>query len=162
MRSAESDLTTGGYLYVPRVIASKGLVFANLHLSYAAVPGSDLRVIGGSLDVPVIRGGVMTPTLAVRGSYGVLEGVEQLDLEMYGVQAVLSKGFGPVTPYVAGGMVRTKAVGRVEDADLTLNDEFDTERYTAGVRISLLIPTIAVEASQGEERTYAAKISLGF
>jgi hypothetical protein len=34
-------------------------------------------------------------------------------------------------------------------------------RYTVGVRISMFLPKLIVEATQGEERSYAAKISFG-
>jgi hypothetical protein len=40
-------------------------------------------------------------------------------------------------------------------------DEFDSNRITVGVKFSLLLPKIVVEATQGEERSYAAKVSFG-
>jgi len=128
------------------------------------VPDTDYAVYGASLDVPVIRGGVVTPSVTLRGSYSLLTGVEVYDLKSYGAELFLSKGFGPVTPYAAAGINRVKAEGRVVREGITLlnlQDEFDHERYTVGVRISLVIPKLVLEATQGEELTYAAKVSFG-
>ena len=154
------DFALGDNVIVPRLVASKGLSFATLSGTYSKIPGSNIGMWGGSLDVPLMSGGLVRPTLAVRAAYSTLTGAEQLDLKTYGVEVFLSKGFGPVTPYIAAGRARSDAVGRVTDA-IILRDEFDTNRFTAGVKLSLLIPKIVVEATQGEERSYAAKVSFG-
>lgn len=161
---SDNDFARNGYFLVPRLTASKGLGFATVSASYAKVPDSDIRMFGGSVDVALIRGTIATPALSARGTYSQLQGVEQLDLKNYGLEAFLSKGFGPFTPYVGAGIVRTDSEGRIEQNGqllATLKDNFDTKRVTVGLRFSLLVPKIVVEATQGDDRTYAAKISLG-
>ena len=154
------DFSLSDHVVVPRLVASKGLSAATVSASYAALPGSDLKMWGGSLDVPLLSGGVATPTLAIRGAYATLQGSEDFDLATYGAELFLSKGFGPVTPYGAVGIARSDAEGRT--GTLTLTDEATTNRVTVGLKLSLLIPKIIVEATQGEERSYAAKVSFGF
>ncbi|HVT43294.1 MAG TPA: hypothetical protein VMT00_02785 [Thermoanaerobaculia bacterium] len=165
VRAVDSDFTTNGYVIVPRVVVSKGLGVANIAASYAKIPDTDIAVLGGTLDVPVIRGGLVWPTLAVRGSYADLRGVDEFDLRTYGAEAFLSKAFGPVTPYAAAGIMRTRAIGIIEEQGpiprTELRDEFDQERYTLGLRFSLVVIRFAVEATQAEERSYAAKVSFG-
>ena len=159
------DFSVGGRIAVPRIVVSKGISLATVSASYAALPGTDLKVLGGGLDIPIINGGLLSPTLALRGSYSQLQGVDEYDLSTYGVELFLSKGFGPLTPYAAVGRSRSDAEGRIDLPNATtrvLTDEADTNRYTVGVRISMLIPKIVVEATQGEERSYAAKVSFGF
>src|SRR6266513_446581 len=58
---------------------------------------------------------------------------------------VAIKGFGPITPYAAIGRQRTNATGTVTSSSqtLTLDDRGNINRYTAGVRFSLLVPKIA-------------------
>ena len=158
--AVDDDFTVNDHVLVPKVVASKGLSVASISASYAKVPDTDAVVWGGAVDVPIIGGGVVTPTLALRGAYSQLRGVEELDLKTYGVEVFLSKGFGPVTPYVAAGLQRSASVGRVTPT-ITLEDESTVNRYTVGVRLSLLVPKIIVEATQGEERSYAAKLSFG-
>lgn len=165
--AVRDDFTVSNYVAVPKLVASKGLSFATVSASYAKVQDSDVSIIGGAVDVPIIRGGIAVPSLTVRGAYSQLQGVDNLDAKSMGVEVFLSKGFGPITPYVAVGRMRadTNAV-RFLNVPTTvpvppLTHESDFNRYTAGVRISLMIPKIVVEATQAEERSYAAKISFG-
>ena len=165
--ATDEDITVSDYVAVPRLVVSKGISVATVSASYAKVQGSDIQIWGGALDVPVINGGLVKPTLALRGSYATLRGVEEYDLKTYGVELFLSKGFGPITPYVAVGRARSDATGIVnlqmpDRLPVTLEDQSDSNRFTAGVRLSMLLPKIVVEATQGEERSYAAKISFGF
>lgn len=154
------DFTISDHLVVPRLIATKGLSVATISAMYSQVPDSDIKMLGASLDVPIVGGGVVRPTLAIRGSYAMLQGVDDFDLNTYGAELFLSKGFGPVTPYGAVGIARSDAEGIV--GTTTLVDESTSNRITLGVKLSLLIPKIVVEATQGEERSYAAKVSFGF
>lgn len=154
------DFTISDHLVVPRLIATKGLSVATISAMYSQVPDSDIKMLGASLDVPIVGGGVVRPTLAIRGSYAMLQGVDDFDLNTYGAELFLSKGFGPVTPYGAIGIARSDAEGIV--GTTTLVDESTSNRITVGVKLSLLIPKIVVEATQGEERSYAAKVSFGF
>ncbi len=165
VNSVDSDILTDGYLIVPRVVVSKGLVFANLSAMYSKVPDSDVEVLGAALDVPILRGNVAMPTISIRGTWADIRGVEELDLTVYGAEVFISKGFGPVTPYAAAGIARTESVGRIPETALSpamvLEDEFDQERFTVGLRISMLVPKLVIEATQAEDLTYAAKFSLG-
>lgn len=165
VRSVSSDILTEGYLLVPRLVVSKGLGVANLSLSLARVPDSDIEVWGGALDVPIISGNLAVPTLSLRGAYADLRGVEELDMKTYGVELFLSKGFGPFTPYAAAGVSRTDTEGRIPPTaftpELILQDQFEKERFTVGLRFSLLFPKIVIEATQSEDISYAAKVSFG-
>lgn len=165
VNAVDSDLLTSGYLAVPKLVVSKGFFGLHASASYAQVPDSDATILGGSLDIPIIDGGIIRPTVSVRGSYAQLRGVDEYQMTVYGAEAFISKGIGPVTPYAAAGIMRTDAVGRILFNDvevLRLLDEAEDERYTVGVRVSLLLPKITVEATQGQELTYSAKVSLGF
>jgi hypothetical protein len=164
-QATAEDFTTSGYLLVPRLTASKGFSLATIHATYARVQGSDAEFIGGALDVPIIRGNVALPELAIRGAYSQLGGVDVFDLKTYGAEVFISKGFGPLTPYGAIGRVRSDAEGTIvlpDDSAFVLTDQADVTRYTIGVRLSLVVPKIVVEATQAEERSYAAKVSFGF
>jgi len=162
---ANSDfLTGGGYAAVPRLVASKGFGFATISGTYAKVQNSDVKTYGGAIDVPIVRGSALTPELAARGSYATISGVDVYKLKTYGLELFLSKGFGPITPYGAIGRQRTNATGTivVPANTVTLTDVSNINRYTAGVRFSLLVPKIVIEATRAEVTSYAAKISVGF
>jgi len=150
------------YLAVPRLVASKGFGAATISGMYAS--RGDIKMYGGALDIPVVRGSLATPELALRGSYSTLSGIDAFKMKTYGLEAFLSKGFGPVMPYGAIGRQRNNANGSVTVATVTrtLADRSNVTRYTAGVRLSLLLPKITVEATKAEVTSYAAKISFGF
>ncbi|MFL6248065.1 MAG: hypothetical protein ACJ74H_18725 [Thermoanaerobaculia bacterium] len=154
------DFSVSDHLVVPRLVASKGLSFGTISAMYAKVPDTDVAMWGASYDMPLTGGGIATPTIALRGAYSQLRGVEQYDLKTYGVELFVSKGFGPITPYIAAGYARHTAEARL--ATRTLSDEGNMNRYTLGVKISMFIPKLVVEATQGEERSYAAKVAFGF
>lgn len=163
--SVSDDFTINDYVAVPRLVASKGLGRATLSASYAKVQSSDVSTWGGALDIPIINGGLIRPTLALRGAYSTLNGSENFDLKTYGAEVFLSKGIGPVTPYIAAGRMKIDAKGNVSAPPTVvvpqLQESSAFNRYTVGVKLSLLIPKIVIEATQAEERSYAAKISFG-
>ncbi|HEX9405735.1 MAG TPA: hypothetical protein VF975_00355 [Thermoanaerobaculia bacterium] len=158
---AGSDFVHGSYAAVPRIVVAKGFGAGTISGSYAKFSSSGVKTYGGALDLPIVRGSLVTPELAVRGSYATVTGVDVLKLKTYGVEAFLSKGFGPVMPYAAYGRMRTNSRGIVTPT-ITLRDQSDINRYTLGVRLSLFVPKFVVEATQAEQRSYAAKISVGF
>lgn len=160
-KATGNDFTVSDHLVVPRLVVSKGFQFFTISASYAKLQGTDAKIYGAAVDVPIINGGLVKPTLALRGSYSQLQGVDELDLKTNGLELFLSKGFGPITPYAAVGRARTNAEGTITPT-IVLTDKSSTNRYTVGVKISLLFPKIVVEATQAEERSYAAKISFGF
>lgn len=164
-RAVGEDWSYENYIGVPRLVVMKGFSLMTISGSLAKVPDSDIEVWGGAIDLDLISGGALSPTLALRGTYSMLRGVEEYDLKTYGVEIFLGKGFGPITPYAAAGRMRSDATGRVIRNGvtlLTLTDESDINRFTLGARLSLGIPKLVVEATQAEERSYSAKVSLGF
>jgi hypothetical protein len=166
--SVSKDFTTHGYVAVPRLVVSKGLGAATISASYAKVNSSNIKTWGGALDIPVIHGTLATPEIALRGSYATLTGVQDYKLKVYGLEAFISKGIGPVTPYLAVGRMRSSANGTatgggsINPITISLSDRSNVNRYTAGVRFSLLVPKIAVEVTKAEVTSYAAKVSIGF
>jgi hypothetical protein len=160
--SVASDFSHSGYLAAPRLVVSKGLSAATISATYAS--RGSIKAYGGALDLPIVHGSVASPELALRASYATLSGVDVLRLKTYGLEAFISKGFGPITPYGAVGRQRNDARGTITVAGITreLADKPNITRYTAGVRISMLFPKITVEATKAEVTSYAAKISFGF
>lgn len=164
--TTNDDFTISDHLVIPRLTLSKGLSFGTISATYSKVPDTDIQVLGAAYDMPLTNGGIASPTIALRGAYSQLRGIDNFDLTTYGVELFISKGFGPITPYAAAGYARHNAEGILDaipgGPEIRLSDEGNMQRYTVGVKISFFIPKLVVEATQGEERSYAAKISLGF
>src|SRR5207247_4624001 len=100
---ANRNFTRNGYAAVPRLVVSKGFSAGTISGSYAKITDSGIATWGGALDLPVIRGGIAAPEVALRASYGTLTGLDVFKLKTYGAEAFISKGFGPLTPYGAVG-----------------------------------------------------------
>ena len=64
-------------------------------------------------------------------------------------------------PYGAYGRMRTDSRGIVTPT-FSLRDRGNNNRYTLGLRLSLIVPKLAIEATQAQQRSYAAKLSVGF
>ncbi len=165
-KAVGDDFSVGGYVGVPRIVVTKGLGAASVSGSYARLGDSDITTWGGSLDVPIIDGGLVKPTIALRATYSTLTGAEVYEQKVYGVEAFIGKGFGPVTPYGGYGRMRSDATGTIPAAGafpgLTLHDQSDIDRMTLGLRLNLVAVRIGLEATQAEERSYSAKVSFGF
>ncbi len=161
--SVSKDITvSGGYVGVPRIIVSKGYGGGTLSASYAKINNTGAKTYGGAMDVPLVRGTVATPEVSLRGVYSKLSGVDVFKLKTYGVEAYISKGFGPLMPFASVGRMRYDAKGSIDTINFNLQNKGSINRYTAGVRISLLVPKIVLQVTQAEQRSYAAKVSVGF
>ncbi len=163
IKSVDDNILQNGYLLAPRIIASKGFGRINISGSYMTIPDTDVKVWGAAIDIPILRGGLTTPTIAARGTWADVRGVEELDLQVIGLEGFISKGFGPITPYAGFGIAQTEATGVIEQTELTpeilLNSDTEEERITVGVKLSLLLFKVVVEAVQTDETAYAAKFS---
>jgi hypothetical protein len=161
--AVQKDITvSGGYVGVPRLIVAKGYGGGTISATYAKINSTGAKMYGGSIDVPLIRGSIATPEVSLRGVYSKLSGVDVYRLKVYGLEAFISKGFGPIMPFASVGRMRTNASGSIDTVNFTLQDRSNINRYSAGVRISMLVPKLVIEATQAEQRSYSAKISVGW
>ena len=152
-----------GSLYVPKLRVQKGLPFISMDIgaSYAKIPESDIELMGAELKYSLLDGGVMTPAVAVRGSYSTLTGIDDLDLSTYGVDLSVSKGFLMFTPYAGVGQTWIKS--KYTGSGLTLDSESISEtKYFAGVRVALAILMFTFDVEQSDITTYTGRFSIGF
>lgn len=159
--AVDGDLT-GDLLLVGRVGARKGLPGGiDVGLSYAEVLEGDLELVTAELGWAIFDGGLVTPTLGLRltGTQSVGSGAYELD--QYGAELLLSKGFAILTPYVGGGVVYSEGT---LTRDLGGSFETDDTRFVAyaGLTLNLLVPKITVELERGETITGAVRVAIGF
>lgn len=147
-------------LPVLKLHAQKGLPFGiDIGAIYSKVPDSNIQLVGGEVKWAVLKGGVATPAVALRGSYTKLMGVDYLDLQTIGYDASVSKGILMLTPYAGVGQMVINSKPDVPGLD----DETITEtKYFVGVKTSLLLLTIAAEADFAEVPAYSLRVGLGF
>lgn len=160
--AVDGDLT-GDLLLVGRVGARKGLPGGiDIGLSYAEALEGDLSLATAEIGWAILDGGLISPTLGLR-----LTGTRTLDsdayeLDQYGAELILSKGFAVLTPYVGGGVVYSEGrLDRGPGLDAFETDDTQFVAY-AGLTLNLIVPKITVEVEQGETVTGAVRVAIGF
>jgi hypothetical protein len=158
---AASSGTVPATLPVPTLRVHKGLPFnIDVGVSYAAVPSSNIKLIGGELRWAVLSGGVAMPAVALRASMTKLSGVNQLDLSTTGLDVSISKGFLMLTPYAGVGTVRVKSTPN----GVGLNSEsFSQSKVFAGLNFNLGLANLAFEGDKtGDATSYGMKLGFRF
>lgn len=162
------------FLVVPKLRARKGLPFGlDVGLMYAAMPSSNVQLLGGELSEALLDGGLLLPAIGVRATYTRLLGVDMLDFQTAGVDATISKGFVVVTPYAGAGLlwIDGKAKGKVvsDPAFVAVNggplkeEKIWAPRFFGGLKLSPLpLLGITAEAEYSGTMTYSLKVGLSF
>ena len=148
---------SGSTVFVPKLHVHKGLPLGiDVGASYSAIPNSNIKLWGAELRYALLKGGVATPAVAVRGSYSQLQGVNQLDLDTKGLDISISKGFTLLTPYAGVGKVWVNSTP-VNVPGLVAED-FSYSKVFAGVNLNFGLVNIAVETDKtGDATSYSAK-----
>ena len=150
-----------GTVVLPKIHVQKGLPFSiDIGAIYTKIPDSNIAIAGGEIKWAFISGNIALPAVAIRGSYTKLLGVDVLDLETYGADISISKGIAFVTPYAGYGQVwiRSKAKSLVSNLEANLN----LPKPFVGVKVSIALINLVVEADFGEVPLYTGRINIGF
>lgn len=149
-------------IILPKLHLHKGLPFGfDVGASYAAVPNSNIKLMGAELRYALIEGGIATPAVGLRASYTTMQGVDQLDLNTTGLDLSISKGFTFFTPYAGVGIVRTSSTPNGVPG--LVRTTFNQHKVFVGANINFTLVNIAVEADRtGDASTYGAKLGFRF
>ena len=151
-----------GFLPIPKLQISKGLPFGiDISGFYTAVPTTNIHLYGVALKYSILEGTVVTPALAVRGTYTKLDGVDQLGFDSKGLELLVSKGFLGITPYAGIGVVNSNSSAHLP-APFSLSSVNQTEsKVFAGVNWNIVLGNLALEYDRtGNNDTLSAKIGL--
>ena len=148
-------------LIIPRLHVNKGLPFGlDVGAAISAVPGTDIKVLSGELRYALVSGGVLSPSVGIRASHAILEGLSEIDMSSSALEITASKGFVMFTPYIGTGIVKSTAMP-IDLGELT-EVSFDQKKMFVGVTVNLGV-ALTLEADQtGDYRTYSAKFGFRF
>lgn len=94
----------------PSLRVAKGLPFGiDVGLTYGGLDNAAANFAGAEVRWSLVPGGVLMPAVGLRVAASRLAGIDQLRLSNTSYELVVSKGFGPVTPYLTIGRVETRA-----------------------------------------------------
>lgn len=152
----------GDVLAMSRVGVRKGLPGGfDLGVAYGRTLDGDVELLSGELSWAIVEGGAVTPAVGLRLTGSQALSAEAYDLEQYGLEVLVSKGFPVVTPYGGAGLVRSES--RLDRFGGGRLEEDSTETiFFAGVRLKLLLPSLTIEVEQGQETQAAVRLGFGF
>ena len=148
-------------LYVPTLRLHKGLPAGfDVGLTYASIPGSNIRYTGGELRYAILEGGTASPAVAVRGSLTKLSGVDQLGFETRGIDVSISKGLAIFTPYAGIGRVWIESTPHVLGLQ---KEEFSLTKAFVGIGMNLAVLNLNLQADKtGDATSYSFKLGWRF
>lgn len=143
----------------PKLHIQKGLPFRiDIGAVYSKAPNSNISMAGGEIKYAILTGTAVTPALAIRGSYTRLFGVTGLDLETFGADLSVSKGFLFLTPYGGVGQIWIKA-----DSDIiNLEQTTSKTRGFVGLKAAILPFSIVGEYDISEVPSYNLRLNISF
>jgi len=158
--TGESDFPST--LGVPSVRASIGLPWKfDLSGMYSSVPKTGVTLWGGALSWAAYGGSTWLPAFGVRASYTRMYGIDQLDFNSSGLDASISKGFGPFTPYLGAGKVWSKSTP--ESTTGLKPESISQTKVFGGVGLQITVVNLVVEYDRtGYANTYGVKLGLRF
>lgn len=161
-RTALDGDLPGDVLAVARVGVRKGLPGGfDLGAAYGRALDGDVELLSGELSWAILEGGAVSPAVGLRLTGTQTLSAASYDLEQYGLEVLVSKGFPVVTPFGGAGLVRSES--RLERFGGGLLEEDSTETvWFAGVRLKLLLPSLTIEVEQGEQTQAAVRLGFGF
>jgi len=153
--SDDADAT----IYVPTLRLHKGLPAGfDIGLTYASVPGSNIRYTGGELRYAILKGGVASPALAVRGSITKLSGVDQLAFDTRGIDVSISKGLAFLTPYAGIGRVWIESTPNVSGLQ---KEEFSLTKVFVGIGMNFALLNVTMQVDKTGDAT-SSSLKLGW
>jgi len=149
-------------LTVPKLHVVLGLPFGvDVGAFVASVPTTNIKLTGAELKIAT-KGGVATPSVALRGTMTKMTGVDQLAFDTKSVDLSISKGFAIFTPYAGIGQVWVTSKANVTGlGGVALDESFTQTKYFAGANLNFGISNFALEAdSTGGTSSYSVKFGL--
>ena len=160
------DIAAGGdfgvsQFFLPRLHVHKGLPFGiDIGGSIAAIPETDFQVIGAEVRYAILRGSILTPAVALRGTYSFTTGVDELDVTNAGLELSISKGFAFLTPYAGLGIIRT--TGDPGSGVAQSEESVNLEKTYVGININLGF-NLGFEIDRtGDFTTFSGKAGIRF
>jgi len=150
------------YLFVPKIRVQKGLPLGiDVGAVYSRMSQIDTTLVGGEVKWSPLQGNPVLPAVAVRGSYTKLSGANDVDVQTYGADLSVSKGFAFVTPYVGIGQVWIRGDERSPLVALK-PARINQFRSYAGVKVDFLIVHLVAEVQHAEIPIYTTRLNVGF
>ncbi len=173
-RKATADHNPPDYLVIPRVILRKGLFWGiDLGASYLQIPNTNISLVGGEINIALLRDGIATPAIGLRAAYSSLLGISFLNMQVINASLGISKKLFIFEPYASVGdvMILSKPNNiPSSSADITLppaqwvylkEEDISEFQGTVGLQLDFTIARLAFEAAFSKIPVYSVKLTFG-
>lgn len=146
-------------LIIPKLHVAKGLPFGiDIAAFYAAVPTTNIKLVGGELRVALLKGGVAIPAIGLRAAMTRLSGVDQMAFSTKSLDLSISKGFLMFTPYAGVGQVWVDSTPQSSAAAVLTAETFTQSKVFVGGNFNFGLANFALEGDKtGGATSYSAK-----
>lgn len=159
-RVAGESLTADA-LVVYRVGARKGLPGGfDLGLSYGSALEPGIELVSAELSWAILEGGAATPAVGLRGTGTRTLNGGAYELQQYGLEVAISKGFAILTPYAGAGFAWNESTFE-RDGLGNLTTDSTRGFVFAGLILNLWVPKITFEVEQADELQGAVRLAFG-
>lgn len=156
----ETDKKLPSSLVAPQLTFAKGLFMGtDVELMYMPVIGGDVAVGGAAVKFPVMSGGMVKPTIAMRLAYSTLLQKTNFDFTNYDLTLSISKGFVLVTPYALVSMHNTSI--KVSDENYNFSVSERGLDYGVGAKLNLGLFNIIGSVMLGEGQNFNLSFNIG-
>ncbi len=169
-----ADHNPPDFLVIPRLLVRKGLPWGiDIGASYLQIPNTNVSLIGGEVKIALLKDGIATPAIGLRGAYSSLMGVPHLGLQVIDASLGISKKLFIFEPYagVSEVFILSKPSGiPSSQINITLPSsqwdylkEADVSELkgTIGLQLDLTIARLALEAAFAKIPVYSVKLTFG-
>lgn len=173
-RKATADHNPPNYLIIPRAILRKGLPWGiDIGASYLQIPNTNIRLVGGEINIALLKDGIATPAIGLRASYSALLGISYLNMQVINASIGISKKLFIFEPYAGiGDVVIISKPNNIpsSSADISLpsiqwvylkQETISEFQGTVGLQLDLPIARLAFEAAFSKIPVYSVKLTFG-
>lgn len=141
--SADND--PSAFLMFTKLHAMKGLPYnIDIGAMVGSVANSNAKAWGLEIRYAILEGTAATPAVGVRGTYSHMTGVDDVDLQQYSGDLLISKGFLMFTPYAGVSIFKLLAKETTDEIDVDTVDEYQFKGLL-GVQVTPF-PFLSVKA----------------
>ena len=140
------------------------LVPIDLGIVYGASPNNtNYKLVGYEIKWAFLRGGPVTPAVAIRGAYTKLSGIDVFDISTKSLDLSISKGFAILTPYAGIGEVwiTNTPSTNIPVPPLTKVNTTETKGFV-GCKLSFGLVNFVAEADFAAVNAYSLRLNLHF
>lgn len=140
---------------------TKGLPLGfDVGLTYGGLDNAAANVAGAELRWSLVPGGALLPALGLRLAASRLGGIDNLRLTNVSYDLIVSKTFGPVTPYLSFGRVDTEATA---SGGALVRESFGQRRVALGGHATFGAVDLTLEGDlTGKTRGGSGRLGLRF